>query len=129
MQGFIVPSRGRFTVQVWHGWQGLPAKSHLRNARIAINWLWLFWWNPRAFFDVRIMQKNYCPWVYCKRDRCFLLLTNLWFCFRPSFSPYVVKMSDYVAAEKAGQQDGECWRYYKDCPQSLFITSERNKYS
>jgi len=47
----------------------------------------------------------------------------------PSFSPYVITMEDYVSAEKAGLHEGECWRYFKDCPQSFFITSERNKYS
>ena len=38
-------------------------------------------------------------------------------------------MNDYVAAERAGHQDGECWRYFRDCPKSLFITSERSKYT
>lgn len=47
----------------------------------------------------------------------------------PSFSPFVETINDYVSAEKAGLHEGECWRYFKDCPQSFFVTSERNKYS
>lgn len=37
-------------------------------------------------------------------------------------------MDEYVKAEEAGEQDGECWRYYKDCPKSLFLREEENKY-
>ena len=44
-------------------------------------------------------------------------------------SPYATKMVDYIAAEKSGTVEGECWKYYKDCPQSLFKFKERNKYS
>ena len=44
-------------------------------------------------------------------------------------SPYATKMVDYIAAEKSGAVEGECWKYYKDCPQSIFEFKERNKYS
>ena len=44
-------------------------------------------------------------------------------------SSYATKLADYVNAEKSGQVEGECWKYYKDCPQSLFMFKERNKYT
>ena len=44
-------------------------------------------------------------------------------------SPYATKLAEYIAAEKSGQMEGECWKYYKDCPQSLFMFKERNKYT
>ena len=44
-------------------------------------------------------------------------------------SPYANKMVDYISAEKSGAVEGECWKYYKDCPQSLFEFKERNKYT
>ena len=44
-------------------------------------------------------------------------------------SPYANKMVDYISAEKSGAVEGECWKYYKDCPQSIFEFKERNKYS
>jgi len=37
-------------------------------------------------------------------------------------------MADYVAAELAGKTsggDGECWKYHKDCPKSLFAVKSR----
>lgn len=48
-----------------------------------------------------------------------------------SLSPYAKRLTDYVAAEAAGKDDGECWRYYKDCPKSLFgiNDSKNNKYT
>ena len=27
-----------------------------------------------------------------------------------------------------GREEGECWRYFKECPQSLFQTTTRDKY-
>ena len=46
-------------------------------------------------------------------------------------SPYAKRMTDYISAESAGKEDGECWRYYKDCPKSLFGINEgkNNKYT
>ena len=44
-------------------------------------------------------------------------------------SPYANKMVDYISAEKSGAVEGECWKYYKDCPQSIFEFKERNKYT
>ncbi|XP_059483432.1 uncharacterized protein LOC132201346 [Neocloeon triangulifer] len=38
-----------------------------------------------------------------------------------SKSPVSGLLSEYVEAEKRGQGDGgECWRYHRDCPKSLF---------
>ncbi|KAL0279350.1 UNVERIFIED_CONTAM: hypothetical protein PYX00_000933 [Menopon gallinae] len=45
-----------------------------------------------------------------------------------SRSPYAHLIQEYVDAEQSGVQDGECWRYYKDCSKSLFVWSEKNKY-
>eukprot|EP00095_Tigriopus_kingsejongensis_P007640 maker-scaffold1040_size68023-snap-gene-0.18 protein:Tk07640 transcript:maker-scaffold1040_size68023-snap-gene-0.18-mRNA-1 annotation:"hypothetical protein KGM_09117" len=42
-------------------------------------------------------------------------------------SPYSKQLSEYIEAERTGQDDGECWPYYKDCPKSLFTTG--SKYS
>nr|CAD7198719.1 unnamed protein product [Timema douglasi] len=47
---------------------------------------------------------------------------------RASKSPFAEILEEYVAAERTGQGDGECWPYYKDCPKSLFMASN-NKYS
>jgi len=48
-----------------------------------------------------------------------------------SLSPYSKRLSDYVAAEISGKDDGECWRYYKECPKSLFGINDgiNNKYT
>jgi hypothetical protein len=37
-------------------------------------------------------------------------------------------MSDYIEAERMGHEDGECWRYFRECQHSLFKMTERNKY-
>ncbi|XP_065353375.1 uncharacterized protein LOC135948172 [Cloeon dipterum] len=38
-----------------------------------------------------------------------------------SKSPVASLLTEYVEAEKRGQGDGgECWRYHRDCPKSLF---------
>eukprot|EP00094_Tigriopus_californicus_P001382 TCALIF_01338-PA protein Name:"Protein of unknown function" AED:0.23 eAED:0.28 QI:8/0/0/0.8/0.25/0.4/5/0/215 len=42
-----------------------------------------------------------------------------------SKSPYSRRLSDYIEAERQGKEDGECWRYFKDCPKSLFSTTSR----
>ncbi|KAJ4435375.1 hypothetical protein ANN_17989 [Periplaneta americana] len=51
--------------------------------------------------------------------------------FTASKSPFADVLEEYVNAERAGQEHGhgECWRYYKACPKSLFLTSQENKYS
>ena len=51
--------------------------------------------------------------------------------YSASLSPYSKRLSDYVAAEISGKEDGECWRYYKDCPKSLFGINDgvNNKYT
>ncbi|XP_071455065.1 uncharacterized protein [Hetaerina americana] len=49
--------------------------------------------------------------------------------FTASKSPFATVLEEYVAAEKAGMEDGDCWRYYKSCPKSLFLWKERNKYT
>ena len=78
-----------------------------------------------------LKQDCLCFKKLCKHrfnyERTLIIMIYV-FC-RPSFSPFVETMNDYVSAEKAGLHEGECWRYFKDCPQSFFITSERNKYS
>uniref|UniRef100_A0A182SE02 Uncharacterized protein n=1 Tax=Anopheles maculatus TaxID=74869 RepID=A0A182SE02_9DIPT len=46
--------------------------------------------------------------------------------FTASLSPYSEHLDEYVTAEKVGRgQDGpgECFPYYKDCPRSLFRSS------
>jgi len=50
---------------------------------------------------------------------------------RASKSPFADMLEEYVNAERAGQENGhgECWRYYKACPKSLFMSSQENKYS
>lgn len=49
---------------------------------------------------------------------------------RASKSPFANILEEYVHAERAGQENGhgECWRYYKACPKSLFASSQENKY-
>ncbi|KAF4519987.1 hypothetical protein B566_EDAN005487 [Ephemera danica] len=47
--------------------------------------------------------------------------------FTASKSPVANLLNEYVEAEQAGQGDGECWRYHRDCPKSLFLW--RSKYS
>jgi len=44
----------------------------------------------------------------------------------PSRSAYQQKMSEYISAEQTGKQEGECWKFNKDCSKSLF---KLNKYS
>lgn len=50
---------------------------------------------------------------------------------RASKSPFADMLEEYVNAERAGEENGhgECWRYYKACPRSLFMSSQENKYS
>ncbi|GFG30649.1 hypothetical protein Cfor_12268 [Coptotermes formosanus] len=50
--------------------------------------------------------------------------------FTASKSPFADMLEEYVNAERAGQENGhgECWRYYKACPKSLFMSSQENKY-
>ncbi|XP_063216143.1 uncharacterized protein LOC134527409 [Bacillus rossius redtenbacheri] len=48
--------------------------------------------------------------------------------FTASKSPFAALLGDYVQAERAGGDHGDCWRYYKDCPQSLFAARQENKY-
>ncbi|XP_075217488.1 uncharacterized protein LOC142322367 [Lycorma delicatula] len=48
--------------------------------------------------------------------------------FTASKSPYSELLEEYIEAEKAGRDDGDCWRYYKNCPKSLFRTTH-NKYT
>ncbi|RZF32952.1 hypothetical protein LSTR_LSTR000822 [Laodelphax striatellus] len=47
--------------------------------------------------------------------------------FTASKSPFSELLDEYVAAERAGRDDGDCWRYYKDCPKSIFQVAH-NKY-
>jgi hypothetical protein len=49
---------------------------------------------------------------------------------RASKSPFADMLEEYVTAEQAGQENGhgECWRYYKACPKSLFMSPQENKY-
>ncbi|XP_022195993.2 uncharacterized protein LOC111053412 [Nilaparvata lugens] len=47
--------------------------------------------------------------------------------FTASKSPFSDLLDEYVTAEKAGRDDGDCWRYYKDCPKSIFQAAH-NKY-
>ena len=56
---------------------------------------------------------------------------SLFFQISASLSPYSKRLGDYVAAEVAGKEDGECWRYYKECPKSLFGMNDgiNNKYT
>jgi hypothetical protein len=49
---------------------------------------------------------------------------------RASKSPFADMLEEYVNAEQTGQENGhgECWRYYKACPKSLFMSPQENKY-
>lgn len=44
----------------------------------------------------------------------------------PSKSPYSNRLNEYIGAEVSGREEGECFKYYKDCSRSLF---KLNKYS
>ncbi|XP_076667450.1 uncharacterized protein LOC143368529 [Andrena cerasifolii] len=48
--------------------------------------------------------------------------------FTASKSPFANLLQDYVEAERRGKFHGECWPYFKDCPKSLFRSSE-NRYT
>ncbi|KAL1114885.1 hypothetical protein AAG570_007709 [Ranatra chinensis] len=48
--------------------------------------------------------------------------------FTASKSPFANVLSDYVKAERWGLENGECFPYYKDCPKSIFLPVEKNKY-
>ncbi|KAJ9597974.1 hypothetical protein L9F63_011175 [Diploptera punctata] len=50
--------------------------------------------------------------------------------FTASKSPFADMLEEYVKAERAGQEHGhgECWRYHRACPKSLFFNSQHNKY-
>ncbi|XP_076283923.1 uncharacterized protein LOC143210694 isoform X2 [Lasioglossum baleicum] len=48
--------------------------------------------------------------------------------FTASKSPFADLLTDYVEAENRGKFHGECWPYFKDCPKSLFRSSE-NRYT
>lgn len=48
--------------------------------------------------------------------------------FTASKSPFADLLIDYVEAENRGKFHGECWPYFKDCPKSLFRSSE-NRYT
>ncbi|XP_078034616.1 uncharacterized protein LOC144468783 [Augochlora pura] len=48
--------------------------------------------------------------------------------FTASKSPFANLLADYVEAENRGKFHGECWPYFKDCPKSLFRSSE-NRYT
>ncbi|XP_049963575.1 uncharacterized protein LOC126484205 [Schistocerca serialis cubense] len=61
-------------------------------------------------------------------ERFGLLGEMLKLFFTASRSPFSSVLTEYVDAERAGEEDGECWRYYKDCPKSLF-QAPPNKYS
>jgi hypothetical protein len=47
-------------------------------------------------------------------------------CFRASKSAVAGLLPEYVEAESRGKGDGgECWRYHRDCPKSLFKWKSR----
>ncbi|KAK7788644.1 hypothetical protein R5R35_008277 [Gryllus longicercus] len=48
--------------------------------------------------------------------------------FTASKSPFADLLTEYVTAEQAGKDHGECWPYYKDCPKSLFRSTQKHKY-
>jgi hypothetical protein len=50
--------------------------------------------------------------------------------FTASKSPFADMLEEYVNAEQTGQENGhgDCWRYYKACPKSLFMSPQENKY-
>ncbi|XP_011566233.2 uncharacterized protein LOC105395948 isoform X1 [Plutella xylostella] len=48
--------------------------------------------------------------------------------FTPSKSPYATLLEEYTEAQKAGENGGECWPYYRLCPKSIFQPAT-NKYS
>ncbi|KAK6630552.1 hypothetical protein RUM43_014537 [Polyplax serrata] len=48
--------------------------------------------------------------------------------FTASRSPFADALYEYVEAEQAGYQDGECWKYYKNCSKSLFSQKDKNKF-
>ena len=52
LQSFIIPSGWRFTIQIWFGRESLFITSHLWNARVSFDWLWIFWGSPWIIFNV-----------------------------------------------------------------------------
>ena len=44
--------------------------------------------------------------------------------FSPSRSSYQSRMAEYINAEETGKQEGECFKFERDCSKSLFKTSK-----
>lgn len=58
------------------------------------------------------------------QNHVFILITECY--FRPSKSPYWNRLSEYINAEVAGREGGDCRKFEKDCAKSLY---KLNKYS
>lgn len=72
--------------------------------------------------------KNHMTFEYLDtrklQNHVFILITECY--FRPSKSPYWNRMSEYINAEVAGREGGDCRKFEKDCAKSLY---KLNKYS
>ena len=54
----------------------------------------------------------------------YIVLTSNY--FRPSKSPYWNRLTEYISAEVAGREGGDCTKFERDCGKSLY---KLNKYS
>ena len=61
----MFPVCGGLPVHLWHGRQGLPPESHLRDARVPSPWLRPCWRTPRSLPHVSHRVKQKClQWFY-----------------------------------------------------------------
>ena len=113
----MFPVCGGLPVHLWHGRQGLPPESHLRDARVPSPWLRPRWRTPRSLPHVSHRVKQKCLlWFYSSTPTA----TSSWKTIenvspRPSRSSYQKKMSEYIGAELAGRKEGDCFKFERDC--------------
>ena len=113
----MFPVCGGLPVHLWHGRQGLPPESHLRDARVPSPWLRPCWRTPRSLPHVSHRVKQKCLlWFYSSTPTA----TSSWKSIenvspRPSRSSYQKKMSEYIGAELAGRREGDCFKFERDC--------------
>ena len=112
----MFPVCGGLPVHLWHGRQGLPPESHLRDARISSPWLWPRWRTPRSLPHVSHRVKQKCLlWFYSSTPTAASWKSIENVSPRPSRSSYQKKMSEYIGAELAGRKEGDCFKFERDC--------------
>ena len=112
------PVCGGLPVHLWNGWQRLSPKSYLWDARIPPPWLWPCWRAHQYLPHVRFkhIAINLIPMIIFSDNSSSLL--------SPSRSSYQSRMAEYINAEETGKQEGECFKFERDCSKSLFKTSK-----